>query len=78
VSDRSILEVIDRVIAEIPESHGFISDDLRKLKTSCLYSAPELEPLRWREFVHVLTSGLAELDTDWTRRIGRIMRGEAE
>jgi len=76
--NRPIGEVIDRVAVLIPETYESVRADLKALRTTVAYTAPELIGDRWRRFALILQEGLPSPgpeSPEWCKQISRIMRG---
>lgn len=77
--ERKITEVIDQVVAKLPDSEVDVRLYLVQLRQSCIYTAPELMGDRWGQFSLILEDNLPDPATgpEWTREIVEIMGGEA-
>ena len=78
-SKRNILDVIERVIKEVPDEFEEKNDfarDLSKLSDSAKYSAPELQSYRWKQFGDLCALYLGKPDTIWKVEIQNIMAGK--
>jgi hypothetical protein len=65
---RDIKQVINDVIAEIPETDAALISDLKKLLRSCSYSAPEMAGHRWTQGSLILGHHIPEPVEDWQKR----------
>ena len=76
---RSLIHVIDKIIAEIPKDFCDYQETCRQLediKTDYLYIAPENASTCWLETAAVLTDMLGEPDTIWKNNIKKIFANE--
>jgi hypothetical protein len=74
---RNISEVIDRILAVVPESEAALRARLLSTKETAWFTAPEAMGRVWRLLSSVLTSELpADLPEPWQAQAGRIIRGE--
>ncbi len=79
---RKLSDVLDAVIQEIPEEFPDVLVDLRSLRQSVQYTAPELMRLRWIQLSEILNDALPDpTSTDapeWVKRIASLVMGEGE
>ena len=75
---RNIAEVIDLMIAEIPNNYPnkdiFISQ-LESIKLAAMFTAPEIMSFRWQQVYDVLISKIGEPKEDWQKNIADIFSG---
>ncbi len=79
---RKLSDVLDTVIQEIPEEFSGVLVDLRSLRQSVQYTAPELMRLRWIQLSEILNDGLPDpTSTDapeWAKHVSSLVMGEGE
>jgi hypothetical protein len=73
---RSISDVIDRLLVEIPPGRVGLRDAIVWIKDSAYYTAPEQMIERWRELTNALNATLPyPPETAWQRRVLEIITG---
>ncbi len=79
MTNRNVIEVIDRILECIPGHEGWKAN-VQYIRRNACFRAPEMQHGTWIELVDVLTKNLPdpyEADTpEWCKKIGRIMRAE--
>ncbi len=74
---RDIGEVIDRMLAVVPEGETELRARLKKVQEKSWFTAPEAMGSVWRYLSLVLSDAMPEADTvDWQAKVCRIMRAE--
>lgn len=77
---RNIYDVVDRMIPLIPEDEGALLFELRSLRQSALYAAPESARMWWTEFHRVINEYLpppgSQL-TEWQTSVVNIFMDKA-
>jgi len=74
--DRNIVDVIERIKAEIPESETSLHSDLEHIKYSSLFTAPEVMVNLWHKLSITLEYGIQDHESDWAQKVARIVRAE--
>lgn len=77
--DRNIGEVIDKMIAEIPDEGSELRDRLAKIKRDAGYTPPEMMETQWYNVSLALRMAFkTELPpvNGWQGKVVRIVRGE--
>jgi len=75
---RDIVEVIDKMVREIPadwELARFTVGRLRSVANSAKYTAPEDMQRLWNEVAGILEVNLGDTDEEWKWRIASIFAG---
>lgn len=78
---RDLNKVMDAVLNQVPKdhpSHGPLSRSMDKIRESIPYTAPEAIHIRWQTLAETLMFMYQNLDTEWTRRIRKIMAAELD
>ena len=76
---RNLYDVIRKILEVIPETEIKLIIDLRKVRNSLLYSAPELQHMWWNETYNILCDEVFNEDfneDDWHGKVRRIFVGE--
>ncbi len=74
---RDLSEVIDRIIAVIPDGNDRTVELLKNVKKSCPYVAPELYPNLWRKCRDILCSNFGNPEgCEWKMEISNIFTGK--
>ena len=74
-----MIKIIEAIQKEIPDDFNYQEDImivLNEIKSSTLYSAPELMPYRWKQVAEELQAFLGTPDTEWKKRIADIFMGK--
>ena len=72
---RSLTEVIDKMLAVIPESEGDLRAELDKCKASAGFCPPEEMSRVWGRTTHTLIYGIGEPTEPWQFEVRRIFNG---
>jgi hypothetical protein len=72
---RSLFDVIDRILVEVPADEVGLRTDLEKAKQSALYAAPEIQYLCWSKAAAALNFHIPEQTLDWHKRVAVIFSG---
>jgi hypothetical protein len=77
---RNIIEVIDKIIPELPSVHSYTISQLQYLKQTASYAPPEAMPEKWYRLSNLMQSIIGnpatEIVPDWATKITKILRGE--
>lgn len=73
---RDIHEVIDRVVAAIPERYAEVRDRLKRCSEDAFYTPPELMIEAWWKATQVLADHAMEFDADTLQRTRDIWNGK--
>jgi hypothetical protein len=72
---RNLVDVIDQMIAVIPETEKQLRGRLESLKTTCVYSSPEQDSARWSHCAEILMGEIGEPVTEWQKKVAEIFSG---
>lgn len=77
---RDIIETINKMIDVLPDSkeESELVKDLNSLKTSCVYSAPEMITYRWGQLASTVNEWMPKLEhlNDWQKKFVSIFIGK--
>jgi hypothetical protein len=76
---RNIAEVLDACLAEVPqdfERRADLEADLKSIKSSARYCAPELMSHQWDRAAHALSENLGPIEPGFKTRVAMIFAGE--
>lgn len=75
---RQLDQVIDQMLAEIPQEEKDLREGLEHVKYKCGYRAPEMAKESWTEAAWMLADrfGGEDPDSDWGKKIQAIWLGK--
>jgi hypothetical protein len=74
---RNLSEVIDAMLAEVPETETALVAGLKRIKQSIGYVAPEGMTIWWRNTQSMLVNEVGVPKCDWQDRVANIFVGKA-
>ena len=70
---RNLVDVIELMLAEIPPSEESLLLELRSLRQSCCFTAPEQMKMRWQTGAETLQAHFGDApNSDWQKRVVNI------
>ncbi len=71
---RDIIEVIDKIIAAIPETEEVLIRSINSVRKSAMYCPPEGMVLMWKKLCWTLSNQMPEPpELDWEKKISSII-----
>ena len=71
---RNIVDVVDQILLVIPKEEHSFRAELKSLRSSALYAAPESTKMWWSEFQRIINDYLPHPNKceDWQLHVGSI------
>jgi len=73
---RSLKNIITLMLYEIPLEEEILRYELEEIKSSLLFTAPEMMTFRWNQCAAILNENIQRTDMDWEKEIQRIFAGK--